>query len=55
MHSIQKRASAETLEHCRAQVRAYLDATGTQCGIVVAVTTGIVISVTRREAIAKAS
>ena len=35
----------ETLEHYRAQVRAYLDATGAERGLIVAVTSGTVISV----------
>ena len=35
----------ETLEHYRAQVRAYLDATGAERGLIVALTSGTVISV----------
>ena len=35
----------ETLEHYRAQIRAYLDATGAERGLVVAMTSGTVISV----------
>ena len=35
----------ETLEHYRAQIRAYLDATGAERGLIVAVTSGIVHSV----------
>ena len=38
--------SPETLEHYRAQVRAYLDMTGAERGMVVCVTTGIIFSVT---------
>jgi len=38
--------SPETLEHYRAQVRAYLDATGAARGLVVALTSGTVLSVT---------
>ena len=38
----------ETLEHYRAQVRAYLDMTGAERGMVVAVTSGTVYSVARR-------
>ena len=38
--------SPETLEHYRAQVRAYLDATGAPRGLVVAVTSGRVLPVT---------
>ena len=37
--------SPETLEHYRAQVRAYLDATGAPRGLVVAVTSGTVLTV----------
>ena len=37
--------SHETLEHYRAQVRAYLEVTGAERGLVVVVTTGIAISV----------
>ena len=37
--------SPETLEHYRAQVRAYLDATGAARGLVVAVTSGTVLTV----------
>ena len=40
--------SPETLEHYRAQVRAYLDMTGADHGLIVAVTTGAVIPVARR-------
>ncbi len=36
---------AETLEHYRAQVRAYLDVTGAERGLIVLMTTGAVISV----------
>ena len=39
--------SPETLEHYRAQVRAYLDATGAERGLVVAVTSGTVTQVIR--------
>lgn len=39
-------ATAETLNHYRAQVRAYLDMTGTNRGLIVLVTTGQVITVT---------
>ena len=35
----------DTLEHYRAQVRAYLDATGAERGLIVALTSGTVISV----------
>ena len=35
----------ETLEHYRSQVRAYLDATGAERGLIVALTSGTVISV----------
>ena len=38
--------SPETLDHYRAQVRAYLDATGAARGLVVAVTSGTVLTVT---------
>ena len=38
--------TAETLNHYRAQVRAYLDMTGTDRGLIVLVTTGQVITVT---------
>ena len=38
----------ETLEHYRAQVRAYLDMTGAERGLIVAVTTGAVHSVSRK-------
>jgi ATP-dependent exoDNAse (exonuclease V) beta subunit len=38
--------TAETLNHYRAQVRAYLDMTGTDRGLIVLVTTGQVIAVT---------
>ena len=41
--------SPETLEHYRTQVRAYLDITGAEHGLVVAVTSGIVIPVTRED------
>ena len=37
--------SPETLDHYRAQVRAYLDATGAARGLVVAVTSGTVLTV----------
>ena len=37
--------SLETLEHYRAQVRAYLDMTGAERGLIVAVTTGAVMEV----------
>ena len=40
--------SPETLEHYRAQVRAYLNMTGAERGLIVAVTTGIIFSVTRK-------
>ena len=40
----------ETLEHYRGQVRAYLDMTGAERGFVVFVTSGIVVSVNRKEA-----
>ncbi|MDE2824253.1 MAG: PD-(D/E)XK nuclease family protein, partial [Chloroflexota bacterium] len=40
--------SPETLEHYGAQVRTYLDMTGAQCGMVVAVTSGTIYSITRR-------
>ena len=36
----------ETLEHYRNQIRAYLDATGAERGLIVAVTSGTVVSVT---------
>ena len=39
--------SPETLEHYRAQVRAYLDMTGAHLGLIVAVTSGTVTQVTR--------
>ena len=39
--------SAETLRHYRAQVQAYLDMTGAERGLIVCVTPGTVISVTR--------
>ena len=42
--------SAETLEHYRAQIRAYLEVTGAQRGFVVLVTKGIVVSVNREQA-----
>ena len=35
----------QTLDHYRAQVRAYLDMTGTERGLIVLMTTGTVISV----------
>ena len=38
--------SLETLEHYRAQVRAYLDMTGANLGLIVAVTTGAIMEVT---------
>ena len=38
--------TAETLNHYRAQVRAYLGMTGTDRGLIVLVTTGQVIAVT---------
>jgi hypothetical protein len=38
--------TAETLNHYRAQVRAYLDMTGADRGLIVLVTTGQVIAVT---------
>ena len=37
----------ETLEHYRSQVRAYLDMTGAERGLIVCMTSGIVIPVTR--------
>ena len=37
--------AAETLEHYRAQVRAYLEMTGAESGLIVALTSGTVISV----------
>ena len=37
--------TAETIEHYRAQVRAYLDMTGTERGLIVLVTSGQVITV----------
>ena len=40
--------SPESLEHYHAQVRAYLDMTGTKRGLIVAVTSGTVYSVARR-------
>ena len=40
--------SPETLDHYRAQVRAYLDMTGAECGMVVAVTSGTIYSVARK-------
>ena len=40
----------ETLEHYRAQIRAYLDMTGAERGFAVFVTSGIVVSVNRIEA-----
>ena len=40
--------SPETLEHYRAQVRAYLDMTGAERGLIVAVTSGTIILVVRR-------
>ena len=40
----------ETLEHYRAQVRAYLEMTGAERGFIVVVTSGIVISVDQKEA-----
>ena len=47
--------SPETLDHYRAQVRAYLDMTGAERGLIVAVTPGAVIPVTRRGATAATS
>ena len=41
-------SSPETLEHYRAQVRAYLDMTGADRGLIIAVTSGTVYSVARR-------
>ena len=41
--------SAETLRHYRAQVQAYLDMTGAERGLIVCVTPGTVISVTRED------
>ena len=41
--------SAETLKHYRAQVRAYLDMTGAERGLVIYVTSGAVIPVTRAD------
>ena len=38
--------SPETIEHYRAQVRNYLDMTGTDRGLIVLVTSGTVLSVT---------
>ena len=40
--------SAETLEHYRAQVRAYLDMTGAERGFIVTVTSGVVHSFARK-------
>ncbi len=42
--------TAETLNHYRAQVRAYLDMTGTDRGLIVLVTTGQLITVTSTRA-----
>jgi ATP-dependent exoDNAse (exonuclease V) beta subunit len=42
--------SADTIEHYRAQVRAYLDVTETERGLIVLVTPGVVIQVTRTAA-----
>ena len=39
--------TSDVLEHYRAQVRAYLDMTGAERGLIVLLTTGTVISVTR--------
>ena len=47
--------SPETLEHYRAQVRAYLDMTGAARGMVVVVTSGTVIPVVRKESMPAAS
>ena len=43
-------SSADTIEHYRAQVRAYLDVTETERGLIVLVTPGAVIEVMRRAA-----
>ncbi|MCY4428879.1 MAG: UvrD-helicase domain-containing protein [Rhodospirillales bacterium] len=40
-------AAPETIEHYRAQVRAYLEMTGAELGLIVAVTTGTVVRVVR--------
>ena len=42
-------SSPETLEHYRAQVRAYLDMTSAERGVLVALTPGAVHLVTRKE------
>ena len=39
--------ATETLDHYRAQVRAYLDMTETERGLIVLATSGVVIPVTR--------
>jgi exodeoxyribonuclease-5 len=41
--------SAETIEHYRSQVRTYLDTTGAERGLIVLMTLGTVIPVTRRQ------
>ena len=41
--------SPETLEHYRAQIRVYLEATGAERGLVILVTNGIVVSVNREQ------
>jgi exodeoxyribonuclease-5 len=41
--------SAETVEHYRSQVRTYLDTTGAERGLIVLMTLGTVIPVTRRQ------
>ena len=41
--------SVETFEHYRAQVRAYLDTTGAERGLVVFMTSGIVDPVMRKD------
>jgi exodeoxyribonuclease-5 len=38
--------TSETIEQYRAQVRAYLDMTGTECGLIIFVTSGVTIPVT---------
>ncbi len=45
----------ETIEHYRAQVRAYLDMTETECGLIVLMTSGVAIPVARAAAPATAS
>jgi exodeoxyribonuclease-5 len=45
----------ETVEHYRAQVRAYLDMTETECGLIVMATSGVVIPVVRAATAAAAA